>query len=41
MYNVTGLTFAPAILEQLLKFAKDRFGTYSDRLRYIQLGSDR
>jgi len=39
MYNVTGLTFAPAILEQLLKFAKDRFGTYSDRLRYIQLGS--
>ena len=34
MYNVTGLTFAPAILEQLLKFAKDRFGTYSDRLRY-------
>lgn len=39
MYGVTGITFAPAILEQLLKFAKDRFGTYSEQLHYIQLGS--
>ena len=39
LYHVTGLTFAPAILEQLLKFAKDRFGTYSEQIHYIQLGS--
>lgn len=39
MYKVTGITFAPAILEQLLKFATERFGTYKEQLNYIQLGS--
>lgn len=38
-YQVTGITFAPAILEQVLKFAKDRFAGYKDQIRYIQLGS--
>ena len=38
MYKVTAITFAPAILEQLLKFAKERFGKYN-KLHYIQLGS--
>ncbi|MFR4319054.1 MAG: AMP-binding protein [Eubacterium sp.] len=36
MYKVTAITFAPAILEQLLKFAKERFGKYN-KLHYIQL----
>lgn len=39
MYKVTGITFAPAILEQLLKYATERFGTYKEELNYIQLGS--
>lgn len=38
-YKVTALTFAPAILEQVLKFSKERFGKYKDQLHYIQLGS--
>lgn len=39
LYKVTGITFVPAILEQVLKFAKDRFGTYKEQFHYIQLGS--
>lgn len=38
-YKVTAITFVPAILEQVLKFAKDRFGTYDEQFNYIQLGS--
>ncbi len=38
-YKVTAITFVPAILEQVLKFAKDRFGTYDNQFNYIQLGS--
>lgn len=38
-YNITGITFAPAILEQVLKFSKDRFGKYKEQFHYIQLGS--
>ena len=38
-YNVTALTFAPAILEQVLKFSKERFGNYKEQFHYIQLGS--
>lgn len=38
-YKVTAITFVPAILEQVLKFAKDRFATYDNQFHYIQLGS--
>lgn len=38
-YKITAITFVPAILEQVLKFAKDRFATYDEQLHYIQLGS--
>lgn len=38
-YKITAITFVPAILEQVLKFAKDRFGTYDKQFNYIQLGS--
>lgn len=38
-YKVTAITFVPAILEQVLKFAKDRFATYDKQFNYIQLGS--
>lgn len=38
-YEITAITFIPAILEQLLKFAKDRFAFYNNQLHYIQLGS--
>ncbi len=38
-YEITAVTFVPAILEQLLKFAKDRFASYNNQLHYIQLGS--
>lgn len=38
-YKVTAITFVPAILEQVLKFAKDRFATYDSQFNYIQLGS--
>lgn len=38
-YKITAITFVPAILEQVLKFAKDRFATYDNQFHYIQLGS--
>lgn len=38
-YKITAITFVPAILEQVLKFAKDRFATYDEQIHYIQLGS--
>ncbi len=38
-YKITAITFVPAILEQVLKFAKDRFATYDHQFHYIQLGS--
>lgn len=38
-YKITAITFVPAILEQVLKFAKDRFATYNNQIHYIQLGS--
>lgn len=38
-YKITAITFVPAILEQVLKFAKDRFALYKNQLNYIQLGS--
>lgn len=38
-YKVTAITFVPAILEQVLRFAKDRFGAYKDQFHYIQMGS--
>lgn len=38
-YKITAITFVPAILEQVLKFAKDRFASYKNQLNYIQLGS--
>lgn len=38
-YYVTAITFVPAILEQVLKLAKDRFESYKEQLNYIQLGS--
>lgn len=38
-YKITAITFVPAILEQVLKFAKDRFATYDNQFQYIQLGS--
>ena len=38
-FNVNAISFVPAILEQVLKFAKDRFGKYKDQLKYIQFGS--
>lgn len=38
-YKITAITFVPAILEQALKFAKDRFATYDNQFHYIQLGS--
>lgn len=38
-YKITGITFVPAILEQVLKFAKDRFASYDSQFNYIQLGS--
>lgn len=38
-YKITAITFVPAILEQVLKFAKDRFETYDNQFHYIQLGS--
>lgn len=38
-YKITAITFVPAILEQVLKFAKDRFSGYAKQLNYIQLGS--
>ena len=39
LYRVTALSFVPAILEQLLKFGKEKFATYRDQIHYIQLGS--
>lgn len=38
-YKIAAITFVPAILEQVLKFAKDRFATYDNQFHYIQLGS--
>ena len=38
-YKITAITFVPAILEQVLKFEKDRLATYVDRFHYIQLAS--
>ena len=38
-YKITAITFVPAILEHVLKFAKDRFATYDNQFHYIQLGS--
>ena len=38
-YHVTSICFVPAILEQLLLAAKDRFGEYGKQLHYIELGS--
>lgn len=38
-YKVTAITFVPAILEQVLKFAKERFAAYDEQFHYIQLGS--
>ena len=38
-YKITAITFVPAKLEQVLKFAKDRFATYDNQFHYIQLGS--
>lgn len=38
-YKITAITFVPAILEQVLKFAKDRFAAYDEQFHYIQLGS--
>ena len=38
-YKITAITFVPAILEQVLKFAKDRFATYDNQFHYIQLAS--
>lgn len=38
-YKVTGITLVPAILEQILKFVKDKFKNYNNQLHFIQLGS--
>lgn len=38
-YKVTAITFVPAILDTVLKFAKDRFSTYDNQFNYIQMGS--
>lgn len=38
-YQVTAITFVPAILEQLLKYGGERFSTYKSQLNYIQIGS--
>lgn len=38
-YKVTAITFVPAILDMVLKFAKDRFAKYDKQFNYIQLGS--
>lgn len=38
-YHITGITFVPAILEQVLLYDADRFATYDKDLHYIQLGS--
>lgn len=38
-YKITAITFVPAILDMVLKFAKDRFATYDSQFNYIQMGS--
>ena len=39
LYQITGITFVPAILEQVLLYDPDRFAAYDGSLHYIQLGS--
>lgn len=38
-YKITAITFVPAILDMVLKYAKDRFATYDKQFNYIQMGS--
>ncbi len=38
-YNITAITFVPAILEQVLADNKNKFAEYNKQLNYIQLGS--
>ncbi|MBQ9827408.1 MAG: acyl--CoA ligase [Lachnospiraceae bacterium] len=38
-YAVTGITFVPAILEQVLLFDREKLASYREQLHYIQLGS--
>lgn len=38
-YKVTGITFVPAILEQVLADNQEKFASYKNQIRFIQLGS--
>lgn len=38
-YKVTAIAFVPAILDTLLKFAKERFASYDAQFHYIQTGA--